>query len=501
MKRTLLFFFSILPLCTYAQLTYLNRAIPEDVGLRSADVLQYLDTIMSQSDNDVHGVMLLRDGQVVAEKYNEPFEARYSHTLYSCSKTFTGVAVGLAIQDSLLQLTDRLVDLLPEHLPLVVGDTLAAITVRDLLTMQSGWQADTRMRTVEKEWIRFYLNMKPTAMPGQRFVYDSICSYLLSAIVQKVEGQSIMELLKRRIFLPLGITQVAWEESPEGISCGGWGLYMQLESMAKFGQLLLNRGEWKGEQLISAAWVDEMMQHHSTTSTNQRYGYHIWLTDFPGMTQCDGAYGQYIMLLPDRHMAVALTQCMRGTAKKEQRLFYQLSQKVSDKPLPHDDASYRLLSHARYRLRPAKGKSFSDLMLSTVRLFLDRNDLGWRSVDLDFAAMRRSSTLTLQVTNQQGETYPIVCGSQKWVTSQIKGYPLNFRPFQGNFSNISGPFFVGASYSWTSDSDLYIRLHYTNWLSSCLLHFSFLPSGSVKTDITLGYVTKRLMIGTKMQKL
>lgn len=500
MKRLLILLF-LLPLCATAQLTYLNRAIPEDVGLRSADVLQCLDTIMSQSDNDMHGIMLLRDGQVVAEKYNEPFDARYSHTLYSCSKTFTGVAVGLAIQDSLLQLNDHLVDLLPEHLPEVVSDTLAAITVRDLLTMQSGLPADTKMRTVEKEWIRFYLRMKPYTVPGRRFVYDSICSYLLSAIVQKVEGQTMMELLNRRIFMPMGITQVAWEQSPEGITCGGWGLYMQLESMAKFGQLLLNRGEWNGEQLIQAEWIDQMIQHHSTTSSNQRYGYHIWLTDYPGMVQCDGAYGQYIMVLPERHMVAAITQCMRGNNKLEQRAFYELCQKSIDEPLPHDDATYRILDHARYRLRPAKGKPFSNRMLTPVRVFLDQNDLGWSSVDLDFAAMRRNQQLTLQVTNQQGETFPIICGSQKWQTSEIKGYPLNYRPFQGNFSNIPGPFYVGASYCWTTDNDLYIRLHFTNWLTSCLLHLNFPPTGSVTADITPGYTTKRVGIGAKIQKL
>ena len=336
MKRLLTF--TYLVLCTtflYAQLTFLSRSTPEQEGLLSADMLAFLDTVMTQKDTDVHGLMVLRNGKVIAEKYNEPWAAQYGHTLYSCSKTFTGVAVGLAIEDSLLTLDTRLVDILSDMMPDSIAPGIDSITVEHLLTMTPGFPVDTQMRTVQNEWVKAYCSQVLASPPGTLFAYDSIDSYLLSAMVQRVYGRTILQLLRERIFTPLGITQVYWEESPEGISCGGWGLYMQLESMAKFGQLLLQKGNWEGQQLIAQEWIEQMMQPYAgKPGSDTRYGYHIWIMPYPGMVRCDGAYGQYIIVIPDRQMVVAMTQCMRGTGALEFQSVWNLSRKAQDRVMP-----------------------------------------------------------------------------------------------------------------------------------------------------------------------
>lgn len=484
---------------SWAQLTFLNRVAPEEEGIRSKDMLAFMDTLMRQTDTDIHGIMVLRNGRVIGEKYNEPFAAEYCHTLYSCSKTFTAIAVGLAIEDSLLQLDDHLVDFFPNVLPEQVSDSLASITIHDLLTMQSGLPVDTRMRTLETEWIRIYLAQPMAEQPGTRFAYDSIVTYLLSAIVQTVEGQKIMDLLRKRIFNPLGITQVYWEESPEGVSCGGWGLYMQLESMAKFGQLLLQRGQWDGQQLISGEWIDLMCQQHVQHANGSRYGYHIWLTNYPNMPLCNGAYGQYIFILPEQQMVVAMTQCMRGSNALEQNRVWNLGLMAVPSPLPSVSSDYRALLNARYRLTPTRGNAFSVNHRSKVRVKLGVNDLQWKEIEFNFKGLEKTRELTAQVTTNSNETFTLRCGYQNWITSPIKGYPLNFRPFKNNFSNLPEPFYVGASYGWTTPNDLYLRLHYVNWLTSCRLQFKFSGTGvsiglqnsnTTKTIRVLGEIVK-----------
>ena len=177
MKRLLTF--TYLVLCTtflYAQLTFLSRSTPEQEGLLSADMLAFLDTVMTQKDTDVHGLMVLRNGKVIAEKYNEPWAAQYGHTLYSCSKTFTGVAVGLAIEDSLLTLDTRLVDILPDMMPDSIAPGIDSITVEHLLTMTPGFPVDTQMRTVQNEWVKAYCSQVLASPPGTKFAYDSIDS-------------------------------------------------------------------------------------------------------------------------------------------------------------------------------------------------------------------------------------------------------------------------------------------------------------------------------------
>lgn len=487
---------SILLCCatiSWAQLTFLNRAKPEEEGIRSKDMLAFMDTLMRQRESDVHGIMVLRHGRVIGEKYNEPFAAEYSHTLYSASKTFTAVAVGLAIEDSLLNLTDRLVDFFPYTLPPVVSDSLSAITVHDLLCMQSGLPVDTHMRTVEKEWLQFYLAQKMLAMPGTKFNYDSIVTYLLSAIVQSIEGQKIIDLLKKRIFTPLGITEVAWEESPEGITCGGWGLYMQLESMAKFGQLLLQKGEWNGQQLISSEWIDMMTQHHASNSNGGRYGYQIWLTNYPGMVRVDGAYGQYIFISPLHETVVAITQCNRGSSTLEHEMIWNLGANATDNPLPVVDADYRTLQNARYRMSPTRGNAFSMYHRSKTRIRLGANDLKWAEIELDLKPNQSRKRLSATITTTSGEKFDLDCGYQTWTKNTIKGYPLNWRPFQNNFSNIPDPFYASASYGWTTQNDLYLRIHYINWLTSCRLHFQFTGTG-VAIELLNAHTTKSVRI-------
>ena len=308
MKRFFLFFFAslcaVIPVCS--QVNVLERCTPESQGVPSEKITALFDSLMTFPNTDIHSVMVLRHGKVIAEMYPAPFKPEYGHQLFSCSKTFTAAAVGIAIMENRLRLDDRLATFFPELLPDSISEWLAEITVRDLLTMTSGFEVDTKMRTFSSHWIEGYLKHPMVARPGERFAYDSIDTYLLSAIVQRVTGMKMMDYLKQRLFLPLGITEAYWEESPEGINSGGWGLYLQPESLAKFGQLLLNKGEWNGMRLLPAKWVDEMTSRKVNLPNGDDYGYQMWMCAYPNASRADGAYGQYIIVIPDKEMVITI---------------------------------------------------------------------------------------------------------------------------------------------------------------------------------------------------
>ena len=185
-----------------AQVNDLERATPESQGIKSATLVSLFDQLTTLKNVDIHSVMVLRHGKVVGEIYPTPFDAKYKHTMYSCSKTFVSAAIGLAIEENRLRLDDRIAPLFAADLPAEISKELASITVRDLLTMQAGIEPDWNMRNNRRDWVRGYLS-KPVSTPGKSFKYDSLCTYMLSAIIQKVTGKTLLEYLRPRLFEPM----------------------------------------------------------------------------------------------------------------------------------------------------------------------------------------------------------------------------------------------------------------------------------------------------------
>ena len=511
MKRLL---FIILLLCSVsesqAQINELVRSTPEAEGIASRYVKQFLDTLLTFKTMQIHSCIIVRHGRVIGEMYPAPWSKDNSHALYSTSKTFTAAAVGMCISDSLITLDDSIHRYLGEYFPEEASDTLQSITVRDLLTMQSGLPVDTRMRTVETQWLRFYFAQKPSDMPGVRWAYDSIVTYMLSAIVQKVTGMKLIDFLKRRLFTPLHVTQVAWEESPEGITCGGWGLYLQPESMAKFGQLLLQGGVWKGISILDKEWVAEMMKAQSVTG---KYGYQIWQGSYPSWVEANGAYGQYIDIIPEKDMVVVITGCNYQGIPHQKLIKTILTSHCQKKPVAvvhktlhrkvngHVVKTYQLPSdqdilreaQKKYAIPTIKGTASSPKCIRDVTIQLAPNVLGWQSVTIKPSIKE----LSLEVTDNSDKTYTIELGNDKWTESTITGLPYNPRPFLNNFSNLPDKWKVAGSYGWSSDGTLNVRLCYTDWFSGADLSikitgamatFTVKPTDSAKRIVTKGWV-------------
>lgn len=285
---------------------------------------EYLQAVKDCSE-DLHSIMVVQHGKVLAEHFFVPDTA---HILNSVSKTFTSTAVGFAISEGLLHLEDKIVDLFPESVPEGASDTLARITVRHLLTMNSGHGKDptSSTRNNNGDWIRGFMEWPIEYEPGTCYCYNSLGTYVLSAAVQKVTGQKVVDYLESRLWQPLGIEKPYWLESPAGINTGGWGLYLHTEDLAKMGLCILNGGKFDGKQVIPADWVKEMSARQvsccpagtnevlmkernvdpATSDWLQGYGYQMWRCRHNAF-RADGANGQYIIVIPEKDAVIATT--------------------------------------------------------------------------------------------------------------------------------------------------------------------------------------------------
>lgn len=304
----------------------------ESVDLPRAETPEKVTTAMdaffsaaAKAKLDVHSVMIVKDGAVIYSHWQSKGAPNVPHVLHSVSKTFTATAVGLAIAEGRLNLTDKVVSFFPDKLPNEVSDNLMAMTIRDLLTMTCGHD-DEPNQSKREEWVKTFLAHPVKHTPGTFYLYNSLGTYMLSAIVQKVTGEKVLDYLTTRLFEPLHIDKPRWDESPQGISAGGWGLYLKTEDLAKMGQLLLQNGKWKGKQIIPAEWVYEMSKKQvesinpgtrleqaeergmtkETSDWMQGYGYQMWRCR-PGCFRADGARGQYIIVVPDKNAVIAIT--------------------------------------------------------------------------------------------------------------------------------------------------------------------------------------------------
>ena len=258
---------------------FFPRTSPESQGVSSAAVLTLVEAL-DQVDA-MNSFMLVRHGQVIAEGWWTPYSAQDNHELYSLSKSFTSTAVGMAVAEGKLSIDDEVLKFFPEDAPANPSANLKAMRVRDLLTMSAGHQ-DEVPTAADKISAKAFLTNAVPHKPGTHFKYNTPATFMCSAIVQKLTGQTVAEYLKPRLFEPLGITQPIWNSNWQGISLGGYGLSVRTEDIARFGQLYLQKGSWQGRQLVPKDWVELATSKQVSNGSNpksdwdQGYGFQFW---------------------------------------------------------------------------------------------------------------------------------------------------------------------------------------------------------------------------------
>ncbi len=371
--------FTLLLLASAARAQSLPRSTPEAEGVSSAGVRAFIEAA-DQRVITMHSFMLVRHGKVVAEAWWKPQTAETLHIMNSLSKSFTSTAVGLAIAEGKLGLDDPVLKFFPEDAPAAPSENLKAMRVRDLLSMSCGHDSEVRF-SGNTPWTKSFLAHPVPNRPGTKFIYNTPGSYMLSAIVQKATGQTVLEYLRPRLFEPLGIRNPEWAASPQGITIGGYGLKIRTEDVAKFGQLYLQKGKWNGRQLVPAAWVeaattkqvanDEAPSGLGKPDWQQGYGFQFWRSQ-NGAYRGDGAAGQFCVVLPQHDAVIAITAATGDMQAQLNLVWQHLLPALQAAPLAVNAAEQERLRQVCAQLTAGVaiggGKVFENLSLSSAIL-------------------------------------------------------------------------------------------------------------------------------------
>lgn len=429
----------------------LPRSTPEAQGVRSEGILKFIDQAEKKALG-LHSLMLVRHGSVVAEGWWTPYAAPYRHMLYSLSKSFTSTAAGLAVSEGFFGLDDKVISFFPDQAPANPSSNLAAMRVRDLLCMGTGHAEDTTSltrRTDSDDWVSAFLAQPVEFEPGTHFVYNSGATYMVSAIVQKTTGKTVLEYLTPRLLEPLGIEGAIWDTCPRGINTGGWGLSVRTEDIAKFGQLYLQDGVWEGKRILPEGWVADASAKHISNGNdpnndwNQGYGFQFWRCRH-GAFRGDGAFGQFCVVMPAQDAVLAVTSGSGDMGGILNLLWENLLPAMEDWPAAEDPGAQEKLARrlAGLVIPPAEGKPASRLEAQvdgrTYRFA--QNEQG-----LEISSLKKTAKgWEVSFRNSCGD-HKIEVGFGEWILGATRLTTQNPRP-------------VAASGAWVKEDAFELRL-------------------------------------------
>jgi CubicO group peptidase (beta-lactamase class C family) len=475
----------------------LPRSIPESEGVSSSGIIDFLNAADTAGRVELHSFMFIRHGKVIAEGWWKPYGPEYKHLLYSASKTFTATGIGLAVSENRLRLSDKVTSFFPNSLPDTLSDYMKELTVQNLLTMSVGQDPEPRSMGNNGDWVRTFLSTKPVHKPGTVFMYNNMATFMLSAIIQQVTGQTLFEYLQPRIFKPLGITGADWDLNPQGINLGMIGLRVRTEDLAKFGQLLMLKGVWNQKQLIPQEWVKEATSFKIITPApanvpaeksdwSQGYCYQMW-RGRNNTVRVDGMAGQFVILIPDKDAIVVLTANSRNTQDELDLVHNYLIPAIkSNTALPANQVSYNELKKRQsdLNLKPSVSQTSKSELVTKIsgrEFLLEENDYRIQSIYFDFSSEGCSFGL-----KRDNLVSVFQAGSGAWrankssMTSLLAPSRLMSKSLDTDFppKQISVP--AAVSYSWTDDSTLKLTARFVEEsLGDQVITFTFSETGGV----------------------
>ncbi len=439
-----------------------RAASAEATGLSSSVVTDF--AVRMDELTDIHSFMILRNGTVVAEAWKAPYSASEPHMLYSLSKSFTSTAAGLAIGQGLLSLNTRVLELFPNEAPTSPDVNLQKMELRHLLCMGTGHHEDTtgRLRgdngrddvnSAPQSWVRAFLSLPVEHEPGTYFVYNSGASYMVSAMVQKAVGCTVLQYLEEKLFTPLGIVGASWDVCPDGVNVGGWGLWLKTEDIARFGQLYLQDGVWNGVRILPEGWVSRASSRHIANGDNpesdwnQGYGFQFWRCRHNAY-RGDGAFGQYCVVMPDQNMVVAITSGLGDMQTPLNIIWDTLVLNAKSAPLPIDTTAATALKHRLNRMSiatsPASNVTKAEQDQLTGAWEFAANDDKVESVEVAIAADEIKLNFHL-------------AGKESCISAGTKG-----RWMHGHFAFLeTADTHVGATATWLEKGKLEVKICYT----------------------------------------
>lgn len=352
------------------------RATPESQGVPSGTILSFVEELHSHRELEMHNLLILRNGKIIYENSFGSHDYHLWKNTYSECKSITSLAIGLLADEGKLSVDDKVINILEDVVPLGARIKFKNLTVEDLLTMRSTVIFNEASSMATTEWIKGFFNSSTSGETGRTFNYNSLNSYILSVIVNKLSGMSMSLYLEEKLFRPMGITGYFWEKCPQGIEKGGWGLYIRPEDIAKLGQLVLNKGMWKGQRLISEEWLNKATASHCTTPAEYGkydYGYHIWVDCKNNAFLFNGMLSQNVMGFKDSGILIVSNA---GIAEMfQQSNYYDIACKhlggSFSSVLPEDNSAHRKLTPSVGRFRKIFNFSQKNKDISPEFRFLD----------------------------------------------------------------------------------------------------------------------------------
>lgn len=405
----------------------LPRSTPEAQGISSSAIQSFVDALEARRLG-VHSLMLVRNGFIVADGWWKPYASHLPHSMFSVSKSFTSTAIGLAISEGRLSLDDPVLSFFPSYVTPEIRENMGAMRVRHLLSMSTGHAEDTfppMTGAPDEDWVRIFLSLPITYPPGTHFLYNTGASFMLSAILQSLTGQTLLEYLNPRLFQPLGIDLPTWESNKSGINLGGTGLSLRTIDLAKFGLLYLQRGVWNGRRVVPEEWIAEATRFQvpngddPNSDWNQGYGFQFWRSRHNSY-RGDGAFGQFCIVLPEQNAILAMTS---GTLDMQGILnaaWEHLLPGMNAEPLPESASTTQALNERLAHLamplpRTLAVEPATAARISNRTIRFEANALHTREASFTFD----NDTAIFTVRDDRDRQHIVRCGRTDWIVGEV----------------------------------------------------------------------------------
>ena len=356
-------------------MSYFERVTPEKVGISSLKVLEFLERCQKKG-LQLHSIMFVRDSKVFAESWWRPYNKDSKHSMFSFTKSLTSTAIGFLVQEGLLSLDEKIVDIFPEYLPMEVSENLAKVTVRDLLIMGGGHHTEPNCWGSEN-WTKTWLSHPFEHEPGTYFVYNSSGTNMLCAIIKKKSGLNMTEYLYPRLFEKIGMGFVPCSKTADGIDAGGGGSKLTTEQMALFIEFVMHKGNFNGEQLLSSEWFDAALSKQIDTKHSNSipdwylgYGYQFWMCQPEGVVRADGAFGQFGIMYPEKNTFFIIQGSSTNNFEVLQSVWDTFIGEFKDEELPENKEANLILNYVlkNNEITPLESKRVYNSMKKYTKL-------------------------------------------------------------------------------------------------------------------------------------
>ena len=364
----------------------------------------------SKYETEILGIEIYEKNELMLKLALPPYDCADKGEIYSLSKSFTSTAVGIAVDAGLLSVEDDVISFFPDDCPTTISANLKAMKVKHLLSMNTG-HSECGMLEIERsdDGIKTFLNFNIDYTPGTHFTYNTGATYMLSAIITKVTGYSLLDYISIKLFNPLGITGMEWSKVNGEYTKGGYGLHASCEDISKLAHLYLNDGMYNGKRYISSEWVKTATSPHSNNSDNgtpdwqSGYGYQFWVNAKQGF-RGDGAFGQLMVVLPEYNMTIAI-RAESNNIQEEMNCVYELAENL------HKNLDGDFDEIAQYETLTAGDK---DLLFENKTFMCEENPMGikWISFSKD------GDKLLFNFSDSQ-EISSVVAGSEEYIESNF----------------------------------------------------------------------------------